>query len=116
MTLGASLAVPVEGKVRHRFAFVFPLASGHINPSLPVSRSLVEAGHEVHYVCREQMREAIEGTGAALHLDTEIETELFEGRDADIFGALGSLKREHGLENEGGMVTRMKLRNVALEL
>ena len=31
---------------RLRFAFVFPMASGHINPSLPVARGLVKLGHE----------------------------------------------------------------------
>ena len=29
-----------------RFAFVFPMASGHINPSLPIARALGRLGHE----------------------------------------------------------------------
>ena len=29
-----------------RFAFAFGMASGHINPSLPVARALVKLGHE----------------------------------------------------------------------
>ena len=53
------------------FAFIFPLASGHINPSLAIARSLVQQGHDVHYLCREQMREAIQDTGAVFHSDIE---------------------------------------------
>ena len=57
------------------FAFIFPLASGHINPSLAIARSLVLQGHDVHYLCREQMREAIEDTGAMFHSDIETQPE-----------------------------------------
>jgi len=90
----------MPGSAPKCFAFVFPMASGHINPSLPVARSLVEAGHEVHYLCRPQMREAIEDTGATFHSDVEHEPELYEGREVDLLGALKSLKQEYGLENE----------------
>eukprot|EP00933_Yihiella_yeosuensis_P080523 TRINITY_DN9396_c0_g1_i1.p1 TRINITY_DN9396_c0_g1~~TRINITY_DN9396_c0_g1_i1.p1 ORF type:complete len:564 (-),score=98.00 TRINITY_DN9396_c0_g1_i1:416-2035(-) len=61
-----------------KILFVFPLASGHVNPSLPVARLLRKQGHDVHYVCYEQMREAIEDTGATFHSEADILTELFE--------------------------------------
>ena len=59
------------------------MASGHLNPSLPMARLLLQQGHQVHYLCRapasgrrsvgaseglsaqEPMREAIEGCGAS---------------------------------------------------
>ena len=89
-----------------RFAFAFGMASGHINPSLPIARALVKLGHEagrgveaapflvvypppfpppshveVHYLSREQMRAPIEDTGA--HFTNELEEcpELYEGSD-----------------------------------
>jgi hypothetical protein len=77
---------------------------------------LVEAGHVVHYLCREQFREAIEDTGAKFHSDIDHEPEMFEGREADLFGALGSLRREHGLEEESFMEARFKLKAPMLEL
>eukprot|EP00933_Yihiella_yeosuensis_P080524 TRINITY_DN9396_c0_g1_i2.p1 TRINITY_DN9396_c0_g1~~TRINITY_DN9396_c0_g1_i2.p1 ORF type:complete len:560 (-),score=108.75 TRINITY_DN9396_c0_g1_i2:518-2134(-) len=61
-----------------KILFVFPLASGHVNPSLPVARLLRKQGHDVHYVCYEQMREAIEDTGATFHSEADILTEFFE--------------------------------------
>ena len=97
------------------FAFVFPMASGHINPSLAIARSLVRDGHEVHYLCREQMRDAIEDTGALFHSDIEEQPELYEGRDPGMYAALGSLMEEHGLQaslTEG----RLILRELAVEL
>jgi len=103
----------VVGKV---FAFIFPMAAGHINPSLPVARTLVAAGHVVHYLCREQMREAIEDTGARFHADVEVERELFNGRSPDTFGALFSLAKEHGLLGISLMELRAMLRHVQVEL
>eukprot|EP00927_Polykrikos_kofoidii_P077222 TRINITY_DN74189_c0_g1_i1.p1 TRINITY_DN74189_c0_g1~~TRINITY_DN74189_c0_g1_i1.p1 ORF type:complete len:503 (-),score=75.92 TRINITY_DN74189_c0_g1_i1:128-1579(-) len=44
--------------------FVFPSASGHVNPSLPLARGLVSLGWAVEYLCKEQFKEAIEDTGA----------------------------------------------------
>jgi len=99
-----------------RFAFVFPMASGHINPSLPVARSLVALGHEVHYLCREQMREAIEDTGSVFHSEVEQMPELYNGRECDIFGAGESLKREYGLENDSFVTGVFKLRTLSIEL
>ena len=97
------------------FAFVFPMASGHINPSLAIARSLVGLGHEVHYLCREQMREAIEDTGARFHSDIEAEPELYEGRDPAMYGALGSLQEEHGLKGSFTKA-RLLLRELSIEL
>ena len=53
------------------FAFAFGMASGHINPSLPLARRLVALGHKVHYLSREQMRSAIEDTGASFWNELE---------------------------------------------
>lgn len=80
------------------FVFVFPMFSGHINPSLPIARSLVKLGHAVHYVCAEQMREAIEGTGAKFHAEGDVEPELYAGRPTDLMGLMAELQKEHGLE------------------
>ena len=104
---------PVGGA--RSFAFVFPMASGHINPSLAIARSLVSLGHEVHYLCREQMREAIEDTGASFHSDIQMQHELYEGRDPAMFGALGSLQEEHGLKGSFTKA-RLLLRELAIEL
>jgi MGT family glycosyltransferase len=37
---------------------------GHVNPTLPVVKELVDRGHELDYCCMEEFRELIEGTGA----------------------------------------------------
>ena len=98
------------------FAFIFPLAAGHINPSLAIARFLVQQGHEVHYLCREQMREAIEDTGAVFHSDIETQPELYAGRAPSMWGALGSLQEEHGMKGESLSQARLKLRELAVEL
>jgi len=98
------------------FAFVFPMASGHINPSLPMARALVGLGHRVHYLCREQMREAIEDTGAVFHSDVEAEKELYATREPDIFGAFATLKKERDLESENFVHAIFKLRNIQREM
>jgi len=99
-----------------RFAFAFGMASGHINPSLPIARALVKLGHEVHYLSREQMRAPIEDTGA--HFTNELEEcpELYEGRKEDLFGATEALKLEHGLEEDPMMLSWVKLAPISLEL
>lgn len=99
-----------------RFGFIFPMASGHINPSLPIARALVEKGHEVHYLCREQMREAIEDTGAFFHSEISEMPELYEGRNPDIFGAIQDLQKEYGLEDESLMRAMMKPREIVGEM
>eukprot|EP00438_Fugacium_kawagutii_P008071 Skav214649 [mRNA] locus=scaffold1763:547:1767:- [translate_table: standard] len=102
--------------VPQRFAFIFPMASGHLNPSLPIARELVTRGHEVHYLCREQMREAIEGTGAEFHDEVQQMPEMYEGRTPDMFGALTDVQKEYGLENECLMVAMMKVKEIMSEM
>jgi UDP:flavonoid glycosyltransferase YjiC (YdhE family) len=98
------------------FAFIFPMASGHINPSLPVARTLVQQGHHVHYLCRQPMRDAIEDTGAKFHLDIEELTELYDGREPFLFGALPDVQRELGLENDSMIQAVYKLREIMTEM
>jgi len=69
---GAEAPASAPASQKFTIGFVFPMLSGHINPSLAVARSLVADGHAVHYVAREQMRKAIEDTGAVLHIDAEV--------------------------------------------
>lgn len=97
-------------------AFVFPMASGHINPALPVSRDLIQKGHKVHFLCREQMREAIEDTGATFHNEIELLPEMYTGRQVSMVGALDDIKKELGLQDSGLMSGFMLLREVMLEL
>jgi len=99
-----------------QFLFVFPMASGHLNPSLPIARELRRLGHNVHYVCAEQMRAAIEGTGATFHDEQEVQPELFEGRPKDTMEMADGLKKEYGLEGEPFMQAMFQLRNVMDEM
>eukprot|EP00928_Gymnodinium_smaydae_P025794 TRINITY_DN20444_c0_g4_i1.p1 TRINITY_DN20444_c0_g4~~TRINITY_DN20444_c0_g4_i1.p1 ORF type:complete len:563 (+),score=78.43 TRINITY_DN20444_c0_g4_i1:85-1773(+) len=113
-TYGSELfGAGVEKRV---FAFIFPMASGHINPSLPVARRLTEQGHEVHYLCREQMRDAIEDTGATFHSELQELTELYDGREPFLMGALPDLQKEFGVEDDNLMRAMCKLREIQLEL
>eukprot|EP00928_Gymnodinium_smaydae_P056106 TRINITY_DN39534_c0_g1_i1.p1 TRINITY_DN39534_c0_g1~~TRINITY_DN39534_c0_g1_i1.p1 ORF type:complete len:559 (+),score=51.65 TRINITY_DN39534_c0_g1_i1:99-1775(+) len=98
------------------FAFIFPMASGHVNPSLPIARTLTEKGHRVHYLCREQMREAIVDTGAMFHSDIVELEELYDGREPFMFGALMDLQKEYGLENEHLMRAWLKLKEIQVEM
>eukprot|EP00931_Biecheleriopsis_adriatica_P057829 TRINITY_DN3432_c0_g1_i1.p1 TRINITY_DN3432_c0_g1~~TRINITY_DN3432_c0_g1_i1.p1 ORF type:complete len:526 (-),score=88.13 TRINITY_DN3432_c0_g1_i1:203-1780(-) len=98
------------------FAFIFPMASGHVNPSLPIARWLTQAGHKVHYLCLEPIRESIEDTGAIFHSAIDHEAELYNGRDADVAGALNALKQEHGMHGESFLAAYQKLRDVQLDL
>ncbi|CAE7243246.1 yojK [Symbiodinium sp. CCMP2456] len=92
------------------------MASGHINPSLPVARTLVEEGQEVHYLCREQMKDAIEDTGATFHSEIEELPEMYEGRNVDIFGCLSDLQKEYGLEEDPLFVAMFKIREIMQEM
>jgi len=91
------------------------MASGHINPSLPIARSLVRLGHEVHYVCAEQMCAAIQGTGATFHSERDVEPEMFEGQPLDVMEMFVELQREHGIENEPFLQAMLKLKSIQLE-
>ena len=44
--------------------FLFPSASGHLNPSLPLARSLKRLGWSVEYLSIKQFQPAIGDTGA----------------------------------------------------
>eukprot|EP00931_Biecheleriopsis_adriatica_P121619 TRINITY_DN9667_c0_g1_i2.p1 TRINITY_DN9667_c0_g1~~TRINITY_DN9667_c0_g1_i2.p1 ORF type:complete len:538 (-),score=114.20 TRINITY_DN9667_c0_g1_i2:306-1859(-) len=101
---------------RQCFVFVFPMASGHINPSLPIARSLVKQGHEVHYVCAEQMRTAIQDTGATFHSERVVEPELFEGRPDDLMEVFAEIQKENGLEGDVFLHARFYMKSVILEL
>jgi len=113
---GLKLQAAMAGNNQEQcFVFVFPMASGHLNPSLPIARSLVKLGHAVHYVCAEQMREAIHDTGATFHCERQVFTEMFEGRPDDLMEVYASLFKEYGLQDEF-MRNALKIRNIALEL
>jgi len=76
----------------------------------------VKLGHQVHYLSREQMREAIEDTGATFHSDIENEPELYDGREPSLFGALGDVQKEHSMEAESMIVAMSKLKEIMLEM
>lgn len=64
---------------KHRLAvFVFPGAAGHVNPSLPICRRLVDLGWQVVYVCNPSFKSVIEETGAEFR-DTNAVCESFGG-------------------------------------
>jgi UDP:flavonoid glycosyltransferase YjiC (YdhE family) len=98
------------------FAFIFPEWVGHINPSLPVARSLIERGHTVHYVCFETMRGKIEGTGAVFHSAVECEPELFQGRGTDFIGMVLSLAEEFEGVGQSTVARLWQLQPIMVEL
>jgi len=99
-----------------RFAFVMPMATGHLNPSLPLARSLIQLGHEVHYLSREAVRAAIEKTGASFTDAAEEQVELYENREQDIMGAFRTVAREYGMEDAPMMVGFSTISPIHLEL
>ena len=50
-----------------KYVFLPVPGYGHVNPTLPVARELVERGQQVSYYLPEEFRPAIEATGAAFH-------------------------------------------------
>mmetsp|Transcript_20083 Transcript_20083/g.60123 ORF Transcript_20083/g.60123 Transcript_20083/m.60123 type:complete len:529 (-) Transcript_20083:254-1840(-) len=100
---------------QRRVLFCFPAASGHLNPSLPLARCVVEAGHQAQYLCSEPMRGAIEDTGASFHAVESAMPELYSSRQADLIGAMGSLQEEHGV-TDGFFITWQKFSAMHLEL
>jgi len=62
-------------------------AHGHINPSLPLVRELVERGHQIIYYATEQYRAVIEATGAEFRAYTAIGDDYFNanGLHAGVF-------------------------------
>ena len=79
-------------------AFTFSAGSGHVNPSLPIARRLVELGYNVMYMCGEQLRVPIEATGATYVDKDQI---LFGGVDGlDFFNNVAAeLGLTEGLAN-----------------
>jgi len=78
---GADAAAPKQHAV-----FIFPSATGHVNPSLPVARRLISLGWTVDFACRPQHKEAIEGTGAQF-----VDWEAFTGIDGTVEAIIASL-------------------------
>lgn len=66
--------------------FVFPSATGHVNPSLPVARRLTSLGWTVDFACRPQHKEAIEGTGAQF-----VDWASFTGKEGTVEAITASL-------------------------
>lgn len=99
-----------------RFGFCFPAATGHLNPSLPVASALKGLGHEVHYLCRTEMREVIERTGASFWAVEDEQLELYEGREKDIMGCFRAVAMELGTTEEPMMVSLLKTAPRHLEL
>ncbi|CAK9038138.1 unnamed protein product [Durusdinium trenchii] len=91
---------------------------GHLNPTLPVVKALVESGHEVHFLCLEMARKKIEEVGGIFHNTMDIQSELYssrglEGREIPKL-AVFSIMEEHGLEMT--FLNFLKCLNVSLEL
>ncbi|CAE7428872.1 yojK [Symbiodinium sp. CCMP2456] len=68
-----------------RALFAFPSAAGHINPSLPLCRRLVDLGWEVVYLGVPEFRDAIAAAGGS-------------------FSDLNELGKEFGMEDVRGMI------------
>mmetsp|Transcript_20600 Transcript_20600/g.57287 ORF Transcript_20600/g.57287 Transcript_20600/m.57287 type:complete len:494 (+) Transcript_20600:75-1556(+) len=97
------------------FLFVFAKMPGDVNPSFPISRTLVARGHTVYYLCPDY-RAAVEDTGATFLDATEYYDLYKEGRTPETFNASNQLKLELGLpESDGEYMVRVKIANVELE-
>lgn len=101
---------------KQRFVFVFPPYIGHLNPSLPLARRLVDLGHEVHYMCHEPLQAKIEHTGAIFHSTVAAEPELYQGRGTDFFSMFTHLKNEFGVNPEKVVLALWQLKYVMMEL
>ena len=103
-----------------RFLFNCSEHVGHLNPTLPLVRALVEAGHEVHFVCLEIARQKIEDVGAVFHNTMDIQSELYVGRGLQDAHAqipklaLFSLMEGYGLDMS--FLNILKCLNVSLEM
>ncbi len=58
-------------------------AHGHVNPSLPVVRELINRGHEVHYYITEAYQKRVAQTGATVHLYGNIADDYFDAKGLD---------------------------------
>uniref|UniRef100_A0A7S4T206 UDP-glycosyltransferases domain-containing protein n=1 Tax=Alexandrium monilatum TaxID=311494 RepID=A0A7S4T206_9DINO len=111
----AAGARPPGGKAARVFLFVFPKMPGDVNPSFPVARRLVGAGHSVYYLSPDY-RAAIEDTGATFLDATEYYDLFKEGRTPETFGAANQLRKELDFpQSDGEYVVRVKIANVELE-
>lgn len=112
---GGAACEDVPSKASRVFLFVFPKMPGDVNPSFPLARRLVGAGHVVYYLSPDY-RAAIEDTGA-IFLDVAEWYDLYkEGRTPETFGAANQLKKELSLpESDGEYMVRVKVANVELE-
>lgn len=86
---------------------------GHLNPTLPVVKALVDLGHEVHFLCLEMAQKKVEEVGAIFHNTVAVQTELYAGRDSGKL-AVYSIMEELGLEMS--FLNILKCLNVSLEL
>jgi len=104
------------------FAFIFPAIPGHVNPSLALARRLVQHGHQVHYLCADNLQKTIESTGAIFHSNVLCQPELYHGRSHEPpLGALGSTMKEFHVEVQGThfgatFIARSMVANVMLEM
>mmetsp|Transcript_56357 Transcript_56357/g.134536 ORF Transcript_56357/g.134536 Transcript_56357/m.134536 type:complete len:482 (+) Transcript_56357:70-1515(+) len=93
---------------------------GHLNPTLPLVKALVEAGHDVHFLCLEIARQKIEDMGAVFHNTMDIQSELYSGRGLQDAHAqipklaLFSIVEELGMEMS--FLSLLKCLNVSLEM
>ena len=93
-----------DGKLR--FAFCFPMATGHLNPSLPVAQALRNLGHEVHYLSRKEMEPMIQSTGATFtDVASQQKLEKFGPAAVKVYSSLNkrSFCHEKNTEREGEM-------------
>eukprot|EP00438_Fugacium_kawagutii_P032822 Skav217170 [mRNA] locus=scaffold2777:32337:34180:+ [translate_table: standard] len=103
-----------------RFLFNCSEHVGHLNPTLPVVKALVEDGHEVHFACLEIARTKIQDVGAIFHNTMDIQSELYVGRGLQDSHAqipklaLFSIIEELALEMS--FLSILKCLNVSLEM
>ena len=75
-----------------RFLITTDPAVGHVTPSMPIARKLVERGHEVVWITGRRYKEKVEATGAKFHpLPKEIDPGEMESYD--FYPELKELKR-----------------------
>ena len=56
-----------EDYIMARFLMKTDAAFGHVLPTIPIARKLVERGHEVAWITGKKYREKVESTGARFH-------------------------------------------------
>jgi MGT family glycosyltransferase len=76
-----------------RFLFGTAVAAGHVTPTLPISRALVERGHQVVWITGRTFKERIEATGARFYPLPE----AIDQGDMNLYEFFPELKKLHGL-------------------